>query len=486
MSYIFIAHVEEDHDIAFEVTLQLEQAGYETWIDDLDTSFGENYMTEIVRAIGNSQVLILVISPDSLGSTQVNSEVEKAFEKGLKFITILRGITDAEYKRRKPNWDYMFGRGVSAPIPPEGVPGIIERIIKGLKSFGIQPRKPDAARINRLIKLRDEINTRPEIKTGQISEKPSPLHEIKKPRSGKWGIIVSLIGVVVIIAVIVIILNRILQGQTQTPSPSNTPALTSTVVHTSTPAPASSMSTTPAVTNTPTSANTPTTSSASTPATGLKPDLVIQDITWSPQNPSMGNDVTFTITLTNRGKNKALSSYIAYYIDGVFKNSISVNTIDTGATGKATFTWKAELGTHKIKAIADFNNSVDESDETNNEKEIVFSNTVAADLVILDITWTPPNPTIDDLITYTVTVKNQGTGTAEEFYVYFDIDGGGYSSVYHIGGNLYPGQTTTAIFKYDFNNRGTHIIKVIADYHPSSITESDETNNSKTVTIFVQ
>ena len=194
MSDIFIAHVAEDHDIALEVALQLEQAGYRTWIDDLDSTYGRWYKTEIIRAISACKAEVLIISRDSLGSNQVNSEVEAAFGKSLEFITILRGITDEEYKRLKPNWDYMIGGRTSAPFPPEGVEGIIGGVIKGLKSSGIQPRKPDAERISRIRKDLDELQ-------GHAPSEAKPIEEAKKVKS-KRPLIIILAAVIVTAAVV--------------------------------------------------------------------------------------------------------------------------------------------------------------------------------------------------------------------------------------------------------------------------------------------
>jgi subtilase family serine protease len=231
-----------------------------------------------------------------------------------------------------------------------------------------------------------------------------------------------------------------------------------------------------------------------TPPTVLMPDLVIQDITWSPTNPSMGNDVTFIVTITNIGKSNSLPSHVAYYIDGAFKDSISVNSMDPGATGKVSFEWEAELGTHTIKTVADFNDSVSESDETNNEKEISFSGILTVDLIIQDITLTPASPSVGDVVVVTVTVKNHDNGAAGQFSLYFYTNG--FLCSEYVIDSLYAGQTTTAIYEYSTTSGGfqdlcggplrpgSFIFKAVAD-GDNSVDESDETNNSKAVTFSV-
>jgi len=105
----------------------------------------------------------------------------------------------------------------------------------------------------------------------------------------------------------------------------------------------------------------------------LAPDLIIEAITWSPENPSIGDTVTFTVTIKNQGSDKADSSHVAYYIDDTYLTSASVSLIDPGATDNQTFTWTAQAGSHDIKAVVDQDNSVTESQESNNERTVTLS-----------------------------------------------------------------------------------------------------------------
>jgi flagellar basal body-associated protein FliL len=446
MSYIFIAHVEEDAEIALEIALGLEKAGYRTWCYEVDSVPGPSYLVRTGEAVAQSQAMVIVISPHSLGSSQVTKEVVRAHESAKHFIPILRDITHAEFQKRQPEWREAIGSATSIRIPSEGVTAILPLITDGLKSLGIQPgAKVDAARIGRISSTLEEIKGHPPSQEGKAAT-VKPIEEHKKARSRKLLIIIaaSLI-VIAIVVVAVIFLGR--GGGT-----GNGESI-----------------------------------DGLTPTNVFKPDLVIQDITWSPQNPSMGNDVSFTITITNQGKDKAGASHVAYYIDSAFQDTISVNEIDSGETGKLSFKWKAELGTHKIKAVADFNDSVAESDETNNEKEIAFSNTTAADLIVSDITWSPANPAAGESVTFTITVMNQGNGAAVSgFYTSWDIGGIDYynnGGEYYNYNELYPGHTETGGFVFQFK-RGTNIIHVFLD-RDHRVPESDETNNSKTVTLVV-
>ncbi len=207
------------------------------------------------------------------------------------------------------------------------------------------------------------------------------------------------------------------------------------------------------------------------------PDLVIEGITLSPTRPSIGDKVTFTISIKNQGSGKAGSSHVYFYVDNARQNSAFVNTIEPGATANITFTWTAEAGTHAIKAVADSNSVVTESDETNNDYTYVFS-VLAPDLIVENITWSPANPSVGDRVTFTVTIKNQGYIPARFSQVDFRIDGAsrGYQDVPSIDAGAAVTKTFTWIAK-----AGSHEIKAIADVL-NQVTEGDETNNEKTVT----
>ena len=213
-------------------------------------------------------------------------------------------------------------------------------------------------------------------------------------------------------------------------------------------------------------------------------DLIIQDITWSPLNPSPGETVTFTVTVKNQGGYTAVASQVYGYVDGSQKGSNTISSISAGGTATVTFTWNAELGEHVIKAVADYNDDVSETDETNNEKEITFSGTSVPkpDLIIQDITWLPRNPSAGETVTFTVTVKNQGSASASPFWVYYYIDGSrenpGRFFIIPAGGTMSETLTWEA-------KPGTHTIKAIANQY-NQLPESDITNNDREVTFVVQ
>ena len=103
------------------------------------------------------------------------------------------------------------------------------------------------------------------------------------------------------------------------------------------------------------------------------PDLLIETITWTPAKPSKGDEMKFTATVKNQGTGTAGPSSVYFYVDGSSIGSQAVPEIEAGATANTTFTWTAQGDSHAIKAVADPDNDIKESQETNNEKTMTLS-----------------------------------------------------------------------------------------------------------------
>ncbi len=205
-------------------------------------------------------------------------------------------------------------------------------------------------------------------------------------------------------------------------------------------------------------------------------DLIIQDITFTPATPSIGDTVTITSTIKNRGPGLAGISHVAYYIDDILTQIVYINQInaDTSMTNNAA--WTAAAGDHTIKVIADYNNSIYETNEANNEISAALQ-VFSPDLVIQRIDWSPTIPATGDEVTFTLTIKNQGNLKTEASYVNYYVDGI-YRGNHNIE-NIDPGSTVTKTFNYTFL-ADSHTFMAILD-KADEVMESDESNNERTV-----
>ncbi|MFC1875218.1 TIR domain-containing protein [Chloroflexota bacterium] len=176
MSDVFISHVEKDSDIALELALGLEEAGFTTWCYELNSVPGPSYLVQTGQAVEQCNVVVLLISPHSLGSRQVTIEIVRAHECGKYFIPVLRGITHIEFQNRQPEWREAIGSATSICILQDRVANVLTRIIVGLKALGIQPlSKPKAARIT-MIKMALGIHKeKPTCPTPKVEAKKTPV-----------------------------------------------------------------------------------------------------------------------------------------------------------------------------------------------------------------------------------------------------------------------------------------------------------------------
>jgi uncharacterized repeat protein (TIGR01451 family) len=208
---------------------------------------------------------------------------------------------------------------------------------------------------------------------------------------------------------------------------------------------------------------------ATTPA----PDLVIESVTFSPELPAIGNTLTFTVTIKNRGDIQAGASQLTCTIDEHHLAASLVGPVYPGAAVIKTFTWKALAGPHVFRAVIDSNDSIAESDETNNDKSYAFS-ILAPDLAIDAISWTPANPAVGETVIFTVKIINQGDKRAGVFHLDFFIDGN--SRGYHSVLGIEAGESATETYAW-VATPGLHSVRAAADVL-NQVSESDETNNT--------
>jgi hypothetical protein len=142
MSHIFVAHVEEDADIALGIALGLEEAGYRTWCYEVDSVVGTSYIVRTGEAVAESEAVAVIISTHSLNSSQVTKEVVRAHESGRNFLPILRGISHVGFQQRQPEWREAIGSATSINMPEEGIASLVPLVIEGVKSLGIKTSHP--------------------------------------------------------------------------------------------------------------------------------------------------------------------------------------------------------------------------------------------------------------------------------------------------------------------------------------------------------
>ncbi len=97
------------------------------------------------------------------------------------------------------------------------------------------------------------------------------------------------------------------------------------------------------------------------------PDLQVMGVTSNPANPAVGSQVTFTVSVNNRGTSSAGTS-VTRLVAGSTTLNTNTAAIAAGATATVAVTgsWTATSGGATITATADATNTVAETNENNN------------------------------------------------------------------------------------------------------------------------
>ena len=209
-------------------------------------------------------------------------------------------------------------------------------------------------------------------------------------------------------------------------------------------------------------------------------DLVVTSISWVPVTDiGEGEQVTFTATVKNISANPTPRDFdVRFEIDNVFIGLARITgDLPANAEQQATLTWKAKVGLHQVKAIADWGQEVTESNESNNQRIETLPAVKSPDLVITSLVWSPLDIKNGQTVTLTATLTNLGAGDSHtDFFVRFELGGG------FLGRQLVSGLSVGQVKQVSQNwvaQPGTHSIRAVADEF-NVVVESNEQNNDIT------
>lgn len=134
---VFISHIAEEESIAAEIATALEVAGHSAWYYERDIYPVFNWLHQVSRAIDDCRVVLVLISPESLHSKQIEVEIAWALEKQKYFLPVLHRMSWAEFQKCECKWRLAFGFTAGIEIPQGGVSVILPRVVKGLEILGI-------------------------------------------------------------------------------------------------------------------------------------------------------------------------------------------------------------------------------------------------------------------------------------------------------------------------------------------------------------
>ena len=121
MSHVFLSHAKTDGSWTQGLCDALEAAGIPCWIAPRDIPAGERFVEAIVRALGESHAVVVVVSERSAASRYVLAEVKRAFEEGRNIVPVrMDGATlppELELYTNQHQWVEAQGREPADVLP---------------------------------------------------------------------------------------------------------------------------------------------------------------------------------------------------------------------------------------------------------------------------------------------------------------------------------------------------------------------------------
>jgi uncharacterized repeat protein (TIGR01451 family) len=211
-----------------------------------------------------------------------------------------------------------------------------------------------------------------------------------------------------------------------------------------------------------------------------RPDLVITSPTFTPRTPRIGDVVTVTAQVRNQGD--ADAGPFAVELRDAF-GTLLQNFSGLPAGGSMTVSFQRQVNTSSMTftLTVDPLNQVDESNESNNTVQL----TVTAqqipqlpDLIVSRIDVSSTQPRVGDPVQYTVTIANQGAGSAGPFAVELrDSLGTDRLNVMGLG----PGASLQLSFSRTLSVSPETVTVTVDAFN--QVQEADEGNNSLQITV---
>ena len=242
----------------------------------------------------------------------------------------------------------------------------------------------------------------------------------------------------------------------------------------------------------------PATSTVTVVSDDLPPDLVVATMT-APAIGGADSDIVVTETTKNQGSGASLPSKTGFYLsvnttlDGADQwiGERTVSSLGPGAAAQASTTLhippSTATGLYRILAKADWDDTLNESSETNNIRTIVIQ--IGPDLAVSALT-APSTAVAGGAISVSDTTKNQGGGTAgastTRFYwsANLSLDASdqaiGSRTVGPLAGGALAGSTATITVPASAA-AGSYYVIAQAD-GASEVSETTETNNTRAST----
>ena len=210
---------------------------------------------------------------------------------------------------------------------------------------------------------------------------------------------------------------------------------------------------------------------------------IIPNKTADIENPNFGDNVTYTVTVTNDGNADAKAVVVRDVLgkDLKFVSATGTYTFDEATN---TITWTVDVDAGKTETFTVVATVINYGNVTNSlvVGNKTFNKNVTVPEITPDKTVDNENPNFGDNLTYTVTVKNEGDGNATDVII-VDTLGKGLEYVSSTGN--YDNKTNTITWKVNLASGETKTFTVVAKIVGYTDVTNEVTVGNKTAAVTV-
>ena len=210
---------------------------------------------------------------------------------------------------------------------------------------------------------------------------------------------------------------------------------------------------------------------------------IIPNKTADIENPNFGDNVTYTVTVTNDGNADAKAVVVRDVLgkDLKFVSATGTYTFDEATN---TITWTVDVDAGKTETFTVVATVINYGNVTNSlvVGNKTFNKNVTVPEITPDKTVDNENPNFGDNLTYTVTVKNEGNGNANDVII---VDALGKGLEYVSSTGNYDNKTNTITWKVDLASGETKTFTVVAKIIGYTDVTNEVTVGNKTAAVTV-
>jgi hypothetical protein len=147
------------------------------------------------------------------------------------------------------------------------------------------------------------------------------------------------------------------------------------------------------------------------------PDLTITSTAYTPAAPVETDAITASATVRNAGSAPSGASEVNFYLGTAKVGTVAVPALTAGQSQTVSASIGArDAGSYQLSAKVDEAGTVFETNEANNSwthpSALVVTPVSSSDLVASAVSWSPGNPSAGNTVTFSATLKNQGSAAS--------------------------------------------------------------------------